>query len=96
MFIVAQSGETYARLQFNVGPRTEIEIPVKRDFTHPFPACEPEAWEQEYLANVHPQEIQRKRRSGSEQIPSLFLEDELLSEEFESWFEENALEGGVE
>ncbi|MCA9069516.1 MAG: hypothetical protein KDA84_11360 [Planctomycetaceae bacterium] len=96
MLIVAQSGDTYARLQFNFGPRAAIEIPVKRDFTYPFPACEPETWEQEYLDNVHPQEIQRKRQSGSEQIPSVFVDDELLSEDFESWFEENALEGGVE
>jgi hypothetical protein len=55
MFILARGGRTYARLRFNVGPGRDIEIPVEQDYSTCFAGCDPDAWEQEYLANVEPE-----------------------------------------
>ena len=52
MFILAQQGQTYARLRFNVGPGGAIQIPVQVDYSRPFPGSDLDAWEQEYVANV--------------------------------------------
>jgi hypothetical protein len=52
MFILAQEGQTYCRLRFNVGPGGSLEIPVEVDYATAFPAADPEAWYEEYLANV--------------------------------------------
>lgn len=54
MFVVAETGKTYARLRFNVGPGGETVLPVAVDFSRPFPASDPEAWEAEYRANIRP------------------------------------------
>tara|TARA_R100001480_G_scaffold153294_1_gene156241 strand:+ start:76 stop:858 length:783 start_codon:yes stop_codon:yes gene_type:complete len=59
MFILARTGQTYARLKFNVGPTAEYEIPVKRDYSHAFAGCDPDQWEDEYLGHVHPQHNSR-------------------------------------
>lgn len=52
MFILAQEGQTYCRLRFNVGPGGSLEIPVRVDFAQPFPAADPAAWDREYVGNV--------------------------------------------
>lgn len=52
MFILAECGQTYARLQFNVGPKGSMEIPVEVDYRQSFTGSDHEAWEQEYLENV--------------------------------------------
>lgn len=57
MFIVAQNGETYARLRFNVGPGGETVLPVEVDYSVPFDASAHEAWEQEYNANIEPEPL---------------------------------------
>ena len=54
MCIVAEGGETYARLRFNVGPGGETELPVMVDFAEEFDGSDWDAWEAEYLANVVP------------------------------------------
>jgi hypothetical protein len=56
MFILASEGQSYARLRFNVGPHADLEIPVGIDYTSTFDGCAFDAWEQEYLANVQPQQ----------------------------------------
>ena len=55
MFILAQEGESYARLQFNVGPRGSLELRVEIDYSKPFPGADWETWAQEYETNVHAQ-----------------------------------------
>ena len=35
MFILAREGQSYARLRFNIGPRSELEIPVSVDYARP-------------------------------------------------------------
>jgi proteasome lid subunit RPN8/RPN11 len=52
MFIVAEEGETYARLQCNVGPRVSQELAVEIDYAQEFDGTDWEAWEEEYVANV--------------------------------------------
>lgn len=52
MFILAEEGQTYARLQFNIGPGGACEPAVEIDCSHPFPGSDRDAWDQEYLANV--------------------------------------------
>ena len=57
MFILAQSGKHYARLQFSVGPGGSLEIPVEVDFTRPFVASRHDAWEEEYVSCVQPEPL---------------------------------------
>ena len=52
MFILAQDGQTYARLQFNIGPGGSLLIPVEIDYSQPFAGSDEAAWAEEYLANV--------------------------------------------
>jgi len=52
MFILAQGGETYARLALNAGPGGDLMLPVEIDFSRPMLASEEQDWEQEYLASV--------------------------------------------
>jgi hypothetical protein len=54
MFILAQGGETYARLKFGCGPSAELLVPVAIDWDASFPASNQEAWEQEYELCVRP------------------------------------------
>jgi proteasome lid subunit RPN8/RPN11 len=52
MFVLAQNGQSYARLRFNVGPGGEQILPVEVDYARPFEASDQAAWEVEYAANV--------------------------------------------
>ena len=52
MFILAHGGQTYARLQFHVGPGGGILIPMEVDYHRDFKASDHAAWAQEYAANV--------------------------------------------
>jgi hypothetical protein len=53
MFIVARSGDTYARLRFNTGPGGEIELSTTIDYEAEFLASDRGAWEQEFSKSVH-------------------------------------------
>jgi hypothetical protein len=52
MVIVAKCGQTYARLQLNVGPGGSLQIPVDTDFSDPFPGADHASWGKEYLESV--------------------------------------------
>ncbi len=52
MFIVAQDGKTYAKLRFNVGPGSEVNIPVYVDYSVEFDAADFSTWKKQYKANV--------------------------------------------
>ena len=52
MFILARGGQCFARLQFNVGPKGSMNLPVEVDYRRPFKASDHAAWREEYLANV--------------------------------------------
>ena len=57
MFILARGGQTYARLEFHVGPGGSLLLPVEVDFRRPFQSSNQVAWQEEYLANVQPEEL---------------------------------------
>ncbi|MAX37211.1 MAG: hypothetical protein CME33_11690 [Gimesia sp.] len=57
MFILAREGRYFARLRINTNPAFECEIPVRRDYSEPFPGCNPVKWAEEYLTNVHPEQL---------------------------------------
>jgi proteasome lid subunit RPN8/RPN11 len=52
MFILAQRGQSYARLQFGVGPTGSAELPVEVAFEEPFAASDHATWQAEYEACV--------------------------------------------
>lgn len=52
MFILAREGATYARLRFNVGPRTDVELVTEVDFSREFDRCDHAQWRLEYEQNV--------------------------------------------
>jgi hypothetical protein len=52
MFIWAQGGQTYARLQFRAGPGGVLRIPVRVEYGLEFDGSDHEAWEAEYDVNV--------------------------------------------
>jgi hypothetical protein len=52
MFILAEGGQSYARLQFGVGPGGSLLIPVVVDYSRPFASSDYGTWEQEYLDHV--------------------------------------------
>ncbi len=57
MFILARGGQTYARLEFHVGPGGWLLLPVEVDYTGPFAASDHVAWREEYLAAVQVAEL---------------------------------------
>lgn len=48
MLILAQEGQTYARLRFGIGPTAELIVPVRIDDSAPFPASDHAAWMEEF------------------------------------------------
>jgi hypothetical protein len=54
MFILAQGGGSYARLQYGVGPGGSMEVAVEVDYEAAFPGSDREGWAAEYAAEVLP------------------------------------------
>lgn len=52
MFILARTGNTYARVRFSIGPKAELLIPVRVDYENEFAGSEHDIWLQEYERNV--------------------------------------------
>lgn len=52
MFILAQGGQTTARLRFHVGPGGDCELPVDVDFSCDFAAPNRADWKEEYQRSV--------------------------------------------
>jgi proteasome lid subunit RPN8/RPN11 len=73
MAILARGGQRFARLQFHLGPGGALALPVQVDYSCPFPAADPAAWEAEYLQCVQsvmsshpdPHWLEPLERSGS-------------------------------
>ena len=56
MFILAQGGETYGRLQFHVGPSGTVPLETEIAWSEPFGVSDPAAWDSEYRQHVRPRE----------------------------------------
>ena len=54
MFILAQDDSVHASLSFNTGPRTEIMLQVKVDYTREFNGTEIDQWDKEFQDNINP------------------------------------------
>ena len=81
MFILAQEGQTFARLQFFVGPGGEVQLPVSVDYSHPFPASDWSAWQEEYDANVRLLEPRLPAEQAAWWDDEMLLADPLWREE---------------
>ena len=86
MFILASDGSAYARLRFNIGPGAEFEISVNIDYTRPFEACDPDRWEQEYLANIEPEKTVRTTSGALEPALGSPFDEEPDNDWYDSWF----------
>ncbi|MCH7735504.1 MAG: hypothetical protein IH961_09875, partial [Chloroflexi bacterium] len=80
-------GQSYARLRFNVGPRADVEIPIGVDYTRLFGGCEPDAWEQEYLANIQPQQPVRKSSAVLKPVIASPFDEKPTDKWYASWFD---------
>ena len=65
MFILAQEGKSYARLRFNSGPGAAVRLRVEVDYSQPFPGCDEETWERDYLQHVQPERSLARNRDWS-------------------------------
>jgi hypothetical protein len=82
MLILANGGDVYARLRFNVGPGGEVLIPVEVDYGCEFAASDPEAWELEYQTNIDARQTElsffgqgRSRFGGTVDADEMFGSD---------------------
>lgn len=66
MVIVAQDNSTYARLSFNVGPGSQVLLPVGIDYSHAFGSCDHDGWDAEYTANVRAADWRSTSPKGKE------------------------------
>ncbi len=80
MFILARGGDTYARLQFSVGPGGSLQIPVAIDYSRAFPGSDAANWQAEYERNVTPQR-QPARIGRAERASALFDDHDLLTDD---------------
>lgn len=85
MFILACSGQCYARLRFNVGPGFEAEVPVAIDYRRPFSGSAVERWQEEYAANV--QVLPDFAPNGCTRPAPAPFDDGPDAEWYESWFD---------
>jgi len=96
MVILACEGQSYARLRFNVGPCAEVEVPVGVDYSRSFGASDLDAWEQEFLANVHAEQLTRGTALTLEPVVASPFDDERTDAWYESWFDYVAEEEDAE
>jgi hypothetical protein len=82
MLILANGGDVYARLRFNVGPGGEVLIPVELDYDGMFAGSDHEAWELEYQTNIDVRQMAiplfgqgRSRFSGNDDSEEMFGSD---------------------
>ncbi len=85
MFILAQGGQTTARLRFHVGPGGDCELPVDVDFSCDFAAPDRADWKAEYQRSVlrPPPRLPIVNAPRSETTPSLLANDALTLDVFE-------------
>jgi len=87
MFILAQGGQSYARLRFNTGPCAEFEIPVGVDYSQSFDGCQPELWEEEYLDHVQLHSPSPPTTPGFDPHPASPLPEEPPEAWYSDWFD---------
>jgi hypothetical protein len=87
LFVVAQDNKTYAKLSFNVGPGSQVLIPVGIDYSQEFEASNQELWDTEYKANVNAAEWLSSRSKKQENSAGHDLTGYALPYDFVEEFE---------
>ncbi len=77
MFILARSGETSARLRFNVGPQADQSLEVAIDFTQPFAAPDVAAWQRVLESCVRPVDIDPWSAGFADEVAAEYRSAEL-------------------
>ena len=81
------------------GPRADVEIPVDVDYTRPFGRCEHDAWKQEYLENIQPQQSLRAMSPVPQPAIASALDEEPTDDWYKNWFDyaedEHNVRGGI-
>ena len=90
MFILARSGDTYARLRFNTGPGGELELATVIDYEVEFHASDRGAWEEEYMKSVHNASIVSSRMIDSESFGYRDPSDEEWYDDWLQYTEDNS------
>lgn len=89
MFILAQGGQSYARLQFHVGPGGGMMLPVAVDYSRPFSASNHAVWEEEYLANIQePLPVAMAEHSASPTNDQIIKSFDPFEDDFWPFFDE--------
>ncbi len=57
MAILARGGQSYARLQYHIGPGGRFQLPLEVDYRQPFSGTDWPAWQQEYASQVTTDEV---------------------------------------
>ena len=87
LFVVAQDNETYAKLQFNVGPGGHVLIPVEIDYSQDFGPSDHDLWGTEFAAHVNatewPDEGKRPENLALDDDPSSYALPYDFLDEFE-------------
>ena len=65
MAILARGGQSYARLQYHIGPGGSFKMPLEVDYRKPFSGTNWPAWQQEYASQVTPDEVPVSRWFGN-------------------------------
>ena len=93
MFILAQGGQTSARLRFGCGPSAELVVPVAIDWEVPFAGTNHEAWQREYedcVQELRPsRSVRRQPRLNESTLIDEFAEQDENGEFFTSPFRSN-------
>jgi len=79
MFILAQGGETYARMALHAGPGGSLLLPVEIDFSLPFRGSQETEWEEEYITSVYEDCLFEPRREK--------LQDAAQSRDSQEWYD---------
>jgi len=85
MFVLAQDGSTYARLSFNIGPGSQILIPIEVDYSQEFGPSVHELWDAEYAANIGATEwpglpLSKEPKPAEASVPGYTLPYDFLNE----------------
>ena len=65
MAILARGGQSYARLQYYIGPGGSFQLEVEVDYRQPFSGTDWPAWQQEYASRVTADEVRMSRWLGN-------------------------------
>jgi hypothetical protein len=68
MFILANGGQTYCRLQYHVGPEGSMEPEIEVDFRQPFAGSDHPAWEAAYRSLIHELPILSEPKESAERL----------------------------